>query len=80
MAQLGSIKGIEDSNLYLKEIEKGLLIILIFVDDIIFGGDDEASDKFVDEMKREFKMQMIGEMRYLLDFQIVQKSEGILIS
>ena len=35
-------------NLYLKEIDDGLLILVIFVDDIIFGGDDSDSDKFVE--------------------------------
>ena len=37
---------------------------MIFVDDIIFGADDEASDKFADKMKKEFEMSMIGEMKY----------------
>ena len=40
-----------DSNLYLKVIENGLLIVILFVDDIIFGGNDEASDKFIEDMK-----------------------------
>ena len=62
------------------KIVKGLLVILIFLDDIISRGDDEASDKFFDEMKREFKMSMIGKMKYFLGLQIVQNSEGIFIS
>lgn len=51
LAKFGFAKGTADSNLYLKEIENDLLMIVIFVDDIIFGGNDEASDKFIDEMK-----------------------------
>ena len=54
-----------DSNLYQKEIDVGLMILVIFVDDIISGGDDE-SEKFVEEMKKEFEMSMIGEMKYFL--------------
>ena len=46
LAKLGFAKGMADNNLYLKDIEDGLLIIVIFFDDIIFGGKDEASDKF----------------------------------
>ena len=60
-----------DRNLYLKEIEKALLIIVIFFDDIIFGGNDEASDKFSEEMKNEFEMSMIGEMKFFLELQLV---------
>ena len=47
-----------------------MLIIVIFVDDIIFGGNDEASDKFVDEMKNEFEMSMIAEMKYFLVYRL----------
>jgi accessory colonization factor AcfC len=36
----------------------------LFVDDIIFGGNDEASEKFIEDMKNEFEMSMIGEMKY----------------
>ena len=64
LAKLGFAKGMTDSNLYLKEIINGLLIIVIFVDDIIFGGNDEASDKFSKEIKNEFEMSMIGEMKF----------------
>ena len=66
MAKLGFSKGMKDSNLYLKEIDNGLLIIVIFFDDIIFGGNDEKSDKFANEMKNEFDMSMIGEMKFFL--------------
>ena len=80
LAKLGFSKGTEDSNLYLKETEDGLLIIVIFVDDIIFRGNDEVSDEFAEEMKNEFEMSMIGEMIFFLGLQIVQNSDGIFIS
>ena len=66
LAKLGFVKGTTNSNLYLKEIKDGLLIIIVFVDDIIFGGDDEASNKFLEDMKNEFEMSMIGEMKFFL--------------
>ena len=42
LVEPGFSKGMRDSNFYLEEVEDGLLIIVIFVDDIIFGGNDEA--------------------------------------
>ena len=53
------------------------MILVIFVDDIIFGGNDDESDKFAKEMKKEFEMSMIGEMKYFLGLQIVEDKEGI---
>ena len=66
LGKLEFTKGSIDSNLYLKEIDNGLLIIEVFVDEIIFGEDDESSDAFVEEMKKEFEMSMIGERKYFL--------------
>ena len=67
LAKLGFAKGTIDSNLYLKEIKDGLLIIIFFVDDIIFRGDDEASNKFLENMKNEFEMSM----KFFLGLQII---------
>ena len=39
LTKLGFNKGVADSNLYWKEIDDELMILVIFVDDIIFGGD-----------------------------------------
>lgn len=80
LTKLGFIKGTTDGNLYLRGVDNGLFIIVIFVDDIIFGGNDEESDKFVEEMKNDFEMSMKGEMNFFLGLQIVQNSDGIFIS
>ena len=47
---------------------------------VIFGGNNDESDKFVEEMKKEFEMSMIGEMEIFLGLQIVQNKEGMFIS
>ena len=60
-----------DSNLYWKEIDDGLIFFVIFIDDMIFGGNDDESDKFAEEMKKEFEMSMIGEVKYFLGLHIV---------
>jgi hypothetical protein len=63
-------KGSTDNKLYLRTNVKGILIIEVFVIDIIFGGNDELCNKFSEEMKSEFDMSMIGEMKFLLGLQI----------
>ena len=41
-----------------------LLIIVVYVDDIIFWGNDEASKIILEKMKNESKMIMMGKMKY----------------
>ena len=64
-------KGMIENNLYWKEIDDGLMILVIFVDDILFGGNDKESENFSEEMKKEFEMNMIGEMKYFLGLEII---------
>ena len=74
MEKLGFAKGTRDSILHLKQNENGLLIIEIF------RGNDEASDNFFEEMKNEFEMSMIGEMKFFLGLKIMQNTDGMFIS
>lgn len=56
-----------------------MLIIEVFVDDIIFGGEDKLCIEFSKNMEKEFEMSMIGEMKFFLGLQITQTDKGIFI-
>jgi len=67
-------------NLYLKiEKGKGILLSKNFVDDIIFGGQDTLCKAFANEMKQEFEMSMVGEIKLFVVFQVHQMKYGIYI-
>ena len=53
----------------------------VYVDDMVFGAtiDDQAIE-FSEEMKKEFEMSMVGELKFFLGLQVKQKKEGIFIS
>ena len=81
LRQQGFRKGNTDSNLYIKEENDSLIIVEIYVDDIIFGSDDNRlSKQFVESMQKEFEMSMLGEMKFFLGLQITQSDKGISIS
>jgi hypothetical protein len=57
------------------------LIIEVYVDDIIFGSDDDRmSQKFSKDMQNEFEMSLLGELSFFLGLQICQSNKGIFIS
>ena len=60
--------------------EKGILISKIFVDDIIFGGQDALCKDFANQMKQEFEMSMIGEIKLFVRLQVYQMKYGIYIT
>ena len=63
MTNLGFLKSNIYSNLYLRKDDKWLLIVVVFVDDIIFGHNAKESEVFLKEMKKEFEMSIIGEIK-----------------
>ena len=77
----GFKKDMVDSNLYIKSENNHQVIIVVYVDDIIFGGSkDEMCKDFANQMQIEFEMSMIGELSYFLSLQVNQLKNGIFIS
>ena len=77
----GFKRGIAESNLYFKNKGDDLLILVVYVDDIIFGGsNDEMCKNFAKSMQSEFEMSMIGELSFFLGLQVSQLDKGIFLS
>eukprot|EP00253_Pinus_taeda_P023683 PITA_23683 len=77
----GFSKGSADNNLYIKVENDKLLILVVYVDDIIFGSnEEEMSQNFALIMQKEFKMSLLAELTYFLGLQIQQKEGGIFLS
>lgn len=67
LQQQGFKKGVVGSNLSIKTDEGKLLVTLVCVDDLIFASNnDEISHEFSQNMSKEFKMSMIGELSHFL--------------
>jgi hypothetical protein len=67
----GFKRGTIDNNIYIKTEDNDLLIVLVYVDDIIFGSNNASLVQwFSSAMQSKFKMSMIGEMPFFLSLQI----------
>ena len=76
----GYTRGKIDQTLFIKRVEKDLILAQIYVDDIIFGSTSETLCKdFETVMKQRFEMSSLGEMTMFLGLQIRQDSSGILL-
>ena len=60
-------RGATNSNLYIKFENKNMIIVVVYVDDIIFGSDLQIlSVNFASEMNKEFEMSMLGKLIFFL--------------
>jgi len=71
-----------EHTLFFKTRKEGkILIVSLYVDDLIFTGNDELMfTEFKNSMKHEFDMTDLGKMRYFLGLEVLQRSDGIFIS
>jgi hypothetical protein len=74
-------RGTIDNNLYIKIEGIDFLIVLVYLDDIIFGSNNASLVQwFSSAMQYKFGMSMIGELSFFIGMQITQRSEGIFLS
>ncbi|GJS58942.1 retrovirus-related pol polyprotein from transposon TNT 1-94 [Tanacetum coccineum] len=58
-----------------------ITLVQIYVDDIIFASTNPSfCDKFADQMRKRFKISMMGKMSFFLGLQISQSPRGIFIN
>jgi hypothetical protein len=81
LQEKGFKRGTIDNNLYIKTERNDMLIVLVYLDDIIFGSNNASLVHwFASSMQHEFEMCMIGELSFFIGLQITQRCEGIFLS
>jgi hypothetical protein len=76
LQQQGFRKGNAYNNLYIKVTQDSILLIEVYVDDIIFGSDDDSlSQKFTKDMHNVSEMSLLGELSFFLGIQICQSNQ-----
>ena len=81
MIEKGYERGGVDKTLFIRKDKCDIIIAQIYVADIVFGSTSMTTlDVFVNQMKNEFEMSMVGELTYFLGLQVKQLNEGIFVS
>jgi hypothetical protein len=76
------ISGFQTSNadfsLYVKKTNHGIVIIVIYVNDLIIIGNSDAYIFDLNKLlKQKFEMKDLGELRYFLGIEVIQAPKGI---
>lgn len=70
-----------EHTLFTKSEDENFLIVSVYVDDLIFTGNDITMiERFKRSMKQEFEMSDLGKMKYFLGVEVVQSNAGIFIN
>ena len=80
LISLGFTKSKEDSNLYYKFEEDGILSLLLYVDDLFFIGEDKSIIECKKRLATKFKMKDLGMMHYFLGLEVWQHPDEIFLN
>ncbi len=63
---------------YVRKSDEGIVVITIYVDDLIVGGDNEKEVEHVKSLlKQKFDMKDLGELKIFLGIEVISTPEGI---
>ncbi len=61
----------------MKKTDHGIVVIVIYVDDLIIIGDSDVDIFDLKKLlKQKFKMKDLGELRYFLNIEVIQSPKG----
>jgi len=67
-----------DFSLYVKKTNHGIVVIVIYLDDLIIIGESDANIFDLKKLlKQKFKMKDLGKLHYFLDIEVIQSPKGI---
>ena len=70
-----------DSALFLRHTDKGTILLLLYVDDMIITGDDLSDiQELKDFLSQQFEMKDLGHLSYFLGLAITHSTDGLYIT
>ena len=67
LLRLGFKRSVDEVTLYVKNVDKHILIILVYVDDLLIAANKEQLViEFINNMKDVFEMNELGQLTYFL--------------
>ncbi len=62
----------------MKKTDHGIVVIVIYVDDLIITGDSDADISDLKKLlKQKFEMKDLGKLRYFLGIEVIHSPKGI---
>ena len=70
-----------DSILFLFHTDKGTILLLLYMDDMIITGDDLSGiQELKDFLSQQFEMKDFGHLNYFLGLEITHSTDGLYIT
>ena len=72
LMSLGFTKSKSNSNLYYNVVDDGIMILLLYVDDLFFTGEEKLISECKKKLAAKFEMKDLGMVHYFLGLEVWQ--------
>ncbi|PNX88028.1 putative copia-type protein [Trifolium pratense] len=80
LKQFGFVQSRSDYSLFVLRKHKVHVVVLVYVDDLIIGGNDHATiNSFKDYLHSCFHMKDLGKLKYFLGVEVARSNSGIFL-
>ncbi|XP_026452224.1 uncharacterized protein LOC113352640 [Papaver somniferum] len=81
VTQYGFTQSAYDSAMFLKRSDKGVVLLLLYVDGMVITGSDlEGVNALKSQLSMSFQMKDLGHLRYFLGIEVDRSSKGYFVS
>jgi hypothetical protein len=81
IAQIGFVSSPYDSALFIRRSDAGLILLLLYVDDMIITGDDTVGIRNLQQfLSQQFEMKDLGSLSYFLGLEVSSDQNGYYLS
>jgi len=81
ISRLGYMTSHYDSTLFLRHTDKGTILLLLYVDDMIITGDDLSGiQDLKNSLSQQLEMKDLGHLSYFLGLEITHSTDGLYIT
>ncbi|XP_038983646.1 uncharacterized mitochondrial protein AtMg00810-like [Phoenix dactylifera] len=81
LTQQGFTPSAYDSALFLRRSEAGIILLLLYVDDMVITGDDMSGIHTLQQfLGQQFEMKDLGSLSYFLGLEVTSSSDGYYLS
>ena len=81
ICSLGFTSSPHENALFIRKSERGVVLLLLYVDDMIITGDDvDGISDLKASLHRTFEMKDLGSLSYFLGLEVISTDDGIYLS
>ena len=77
----GFTQSAHDYSFFFLKKDEGLVIILVYVDDLLITGNNEQMiTEAKENLHQQFKLKDLGELKYFLGVEVLRSSKGVILN